>query len=368
LSFCLQDMLMGRSTNAYTPVPDDSDEPPSRPVAPKSPTLVRPRQQRCFCVILLLGLIARGQASPDYYPHQPSGWVMQHLSNDKVFKEITTPSAPPFVLHITDLFPGQPKTDPYHPDIMNMYLSYWCPASNPGKRYCTSLGRGYSGHWGCETTVTTSGPTGEGWQPQEPDKFLQFTWAPIGCRKPLFNAGFYQNFYQDPKFRRCTDYNMTVLQPDHPTGATGRTWSVVLKAPKEWVNVQIIRLLPPALQSVGPNKVIKDSLRGKDTNHPKALPAKVTSVPTAPTDAPQTGRLAVSDLNPVFRMLEATFSSLNESNPNLTDSCWLCYDVKPPFYEGIALNIPFSYSTAEVPHQCRWNTPRRGITLRHVTG
>ncbi|NXK70877.1 ENV2 protein, partial [Sylvietta virens] len=76
----------------------------------------------------------------------------------------------------------------------------------------------------------------------------------------------------------------------------------------------------------------------------------------------------VSDSNSIFRMLEATFSSLNESNLNLTDSCWLCYDVKPPFYEGVALNTPFSYYTADVPHQCRWNTPRRGITLRQVTG
>ncbi|NWT31391.1 ENV2 protein, partial [Cardinalis cardinalis] len=70
------------------------------------------------------------------------------------------------------------------------------------------------------------------------------------------------------------------------------------------------------------------------------------------------------------RMLEATFLSLNKSNPNLTNSCWLCYDVRPPFYEGVALDTPFSYSTADAPHQCRWDTPRKGIgiTLRQVTG
>ncbi|OWK63928.1 envelope glycoprotein [Lonchura striata] len=88
----------------------------------------------------------------------------------------------------------------------------------------------------------------------------------------------------------------------------------------------------------------------------------------APTTSTLTGRLAKSDPNPIFHMLEATFLSLNESNLNLTDSCWLCYDVKPPFYEGIALNTPFSYSTASAPHQCRWDTPRRGITLSQITG
>ncbi|NWR98278.1 ENV2 protein, partial [Motacilla alba] len=71
---------------------------------------------------------------------------------------------------------------------------------------------------------------------------------------------------------------------------------------------------------------------------------------------------------PILRMLEATFLSLNESNPNLTDSCWLCYDVKPPFYEGVALDTPFTYSSADAPHQCRWDTPRKGITLSQVTG
>ncbi|OWK55434.1 envelope glycoprotein [Lonchura striata] len=35
---------------------------------------------------------------------------------------------------------------------------------------------------------------------------------------------------------------------------------------------------------------------------------------------------------------------------------------------GIALDTPFSYSTASAPHQCRWDTPRRGITLSQITG
>ncbi|NXP55715.1 ENV2 protein, partial [Heliornis fulica] len=72
--------------------------------------------------------------------------------------------------------------------------------------------------------------------------------------------------------------------------------------------------------------------------------------------------------NPFLSMLDATFLSLNQSNRKLTSSCWLCYDAKPPFYEGVALNIPFNYSTAENPHQCRWNTPRKGITLSQDTG
>ncbi|NWQ84980.1 ENV1 protein, partial [Oceanites oceanicus] len=75
-----------------------------------------------------------------------------------------------------------------------------------------------------------------------------------------------------------------------------------------------------------------------------------------------------TDLESIFRLVEASFNSLNQSNPNLTNPCWLCYDIKPPFYEAIALNTSFSYSMADNPSQCRWDTPQRRITLNYVTG
>ncbi|NXO81391.1 ENV2 protein, partial [Sitta europaea] len=67
-------------------------------------------------------------------------------------------------------------------------------------------------------------------------------------------------------------------------------------------------------------------------------------------------------------VLNATFLSLNQTNPNLTMSCWLCYDAKLPFYEGIALDVSFNYSTVRSPRQCRWDTHQRGITLSQITG
>ncbi|NWZ37238.1 ENV1 protein, partial [Brachypodius atriceps] len=69
----------------------------------------------------------------------------------------------------------------------------------------------------------------------------------------------------------------------------------------------------------------------------------------------------------IYRMLDAAFQSLNASEPNLTNSCWLCYDTNPPFYEGVALDTPIIYSNDPNPSQCRWNTPRRGITLALIT-
>ncbi|NXX41209.1 ENV1 protein, partial [Tricholaema leucomelas] len=71
---------------------------------------------------------------------------------------------------------------------------------------------------------------------------------------------------------------------------------------------------------------------------------------------------------PFFDVLNVTFWSLNQSNPKLTNSCWLCYDVYPPFYEGVALNTSFDYSSDDNPARCRWDTPRKEITLSQVRG
>ncbi|NXR31298.1 ENV1 protein, partial [Zosterops hypoxanthus] len=68
-----------------------------------------------------------------------------------------------------------------------------------------------------------------------------------------------------------------------------------------------------------------------------------------------------------YRMLDATFLSLNQSNPNITERCWLCY-TKPPFYEGIAINASLMYSNEPNPVACKWNASRTGITLAHITG
>ncbi|NXM87013.1 ENV2 protein, partial [Oenanthe oenanthe] len=68
------------------------------------------------------------------------------------------------------------------------------------------------------------------------------------------------------------------------------------------------------------------------------------------------------------RMLHAAFISLNTSRPNLTKSCWLCYDSRPPFYEGIGSNKTFKYSQEASPKQCKWDAPSKGITLGIISG
>ncbi|XP_056371461.1 uncharacterized protein LOC130266146 [Oenanthe melanoleuca] len=112
----------------------------------------------------------------------------------------------------------------------------------------------------------------------------------------------------------------------------------------------ILRSLPPG----------KEIAANHSSSHKKQM-LKSTSSPSNILAKPTLS-------NPFLRLLNATFLSLNQSNPNLTESCWLCYDAQPRFYEGVALDLPFLFSKSHSPRQCRWDTPRRGITLSQVTG
>ena len=58
---------------------------------------------------------------------------------------------------------------------------------------------------------------------------------------------------------------------------------------------------------------------------------------------------------------------LNSTCQDLTSSCWLCYDIKPPYYEGIA--VPGSYSPTQNHAACRWQQKGNArLTLQEVTG
>ncbi|NWX25075.1 ENV2 protein, partial [Aegotheles bennettii] len=71
---------------------------------------------------------------------------------------------------------------------------------------------------------------------------------------------------------------------------------------------------------------------------------------------------------PLWAVMQAAYRALNETNPNITTACWLCYDVKPPFYEGIAVSSPLNTSGEDNPPECNWGEQKAGITLQQVRG
>lgn len=91
--------------------------------------------------------------------------------------------------------------------------------------------------------------------------------------------------------------------------------------------------------------------------------ASLSSVPARPRDStevskqrPSTGPLGI---------LQASYQFLNAVRPDLTNSCWLCLNKDPPYYEGIAMLgqvSPIAFHS-----QCRW-TYTVGLTLQAISG
>ena len=73
------------------------------------------------------------------------------------------------------------------------------------------------------------------------------------------------------------------------------------------------------------------------------------------------------DQDPLFNMIINTYRVLNSPRPGLTRSCWLYYDIKPPYNEGIA--VPGNYIQTRDHSACRWQQKVDArLTLQRVTG
>ncbi|NXK69949.1 ENV1 protein, partial [Sylvietta virens] len=73
--------------------------------------------------------------------------------------------------------------------------------------------------------------------------------------------------------------------------------------------------------------------------------------------------------NPLWKLLNTTFNVLNATRPNFTKSCWLCFTIKPPFYEAIGIPENPRRDNRNNPAKCNWKDPQTpGITLASVTG
>uniref|UniRef100_A0A8C6DBU8 Envelope protein n=1 Tax=Moschus moschiferus TaxID=68415 RepID=A0A8C6DBU8_MOSMO len=134
---------------------------------------------------------------------------------------------------------------------------------------------------------------------------------------------------------------------------------------------------------VGPNKVLAPptppaptkSPGSKDTSKETIKPqshrevTRPTQPPRAETPAglPSQPQRSQATEDPLWKLMHTIYETLNPTSPNLTASCWLCYDVKPPFYEAIGLNITHDVSSDTSPSQCSWGDRKIGLTLQHVS-
>ncbi|NXT45346.1 ENV2 protein, partial [Pelecanoides urinatrix] len=72
--------------------------------------------------------------------------------------------------------------------------------------------------------------------------------------------------------------------------------------------------------------------------------------------------------HPLWKLMQVGYRALNATNLNLTEHCWLCFGIRPPFYGAIGVSEKFRRVNGSNPNQCEWGKGNQGITLTQVTG
>ena len=139
--------------------------------------------------------------------------------------------------------------------------------------------------------------------------------------------------------------------------------------------LSVQRVLQPAqTHAVGPNQAVAPrpspnqvttppcpSPRGTNATNVVTSPTPTPSLQLTQTDPPETEE-------PLWALIKETYGALNHSNPNATQSCWLCYTLHPPYYEAVGLNATYNLSTLSNPSQCSWGDRKMGLTMKEVWG
>ncbi|NWW55763.1 ENV2 protein, partial [Ifrita kowaldi] len=78
-----------------------------------------------------------------------------------------------------------------------------------------------------------------------------------------------------------------------------------------------------------------------------------------------------TESNSLRKRMRASYLVLDKTNPQLTEKCWLCYSIRPPFYEAIGVESKAKRVNGTNPAQCLWKKGKeqhQGLTLEQVTG
>uniref|UniRef100_A0A673UPY1 Envelope protein n=1 Tax=Suricata suricatta TaxID=37032 RepID=A0A673UPY1_SURSU len=270
---------------------------------------------------------------------------------------------PSITLDLQDL---ELKTSSYNPasSLLKEQWFYVCPGHKIGNRawrhMCGGTDYYFCAAWACVST-------GDIWWPAPVKDDL------ITVRRADSRPGDYLR--TDSPWKKCCDRNkkcnpivitFTEKGKSDSRWEAGNTWGLRMYTtnqrglPGALFTIRII-VRPISTISVGPNLIV---------NRPVKLPTQTSRQhpSTSATHAPIPEREPQTITNPLWNLLTATYKTLNLTNPNVTNAYWLCYDIKPPFYEAIGLAAPFNLSDNETPAACKWDRKGPGLTFQVVTG
>uniref|UniRef100_A0A663F1P5 Envelope glycoprotein n=1 Tax=Aquila chrysaetos chrysaetos TaxID=223781 RepID=A0A663F1P5_AQUCH len=269
----------------------------------------------CFgiLIILIIPLSINGN------PHEPMKWTISNLQMEEPVQVITTPGKVNFTVSLTKLIIGNRKDKA---DLCKPI--YICPASNFGKGYCNQPGHFYCGYWGCETWASDWNTPG--------DKHMSIEWMPKGY-------------------------------PENDQWLAGKYWGIRYWEPgpdRGGIFMISKRPLPHDPHPIGPNPILNP-----------VLPTLPNKNHESTQEIPLAVMVHESELqDPLWDMMQTSYLALNSTRPDLTEDCWLCYNVRPPYFEAIGKTSKIRWSNGTNPQECDWGEKNRtrGITLQMVTG
>uniref|UniRef100_A0A8C6DFM5 Envelope glycoprotein n=1 Tax=Moschus moschiferus TaxID=68415 RepID=A0A8C6DFM5_MOSMO len=299
-------------------------------------------------------------------PHQPykQTWILTHGETGRLLYEPSHVAPlstwwPDLIFCFRDINLAYQSTAS---NLAHSYGFYACPGHSKG-RQCGGVQYSFCKSWAC----VTSNDGDWRWAVSRPD-FLKLAFvnqgAPRGLAVPL---------PQGPCSPQDSDriqawFTDEGRQEGIQGWIQGKQWGIVFYKYEGHAGSTIVFRLKfetPQTSSapVGPNKV----LTIKPQSHREVT--RPTQPPRAETPAglPSQPQRSQATEDPLWKLMHTIYETLNPTSPNLTASCWLCYDVKPPFYEAIGLNITHDVSSDTSPSQCSWGDRKIGLTLQHVS-
>ncbi|XP_058709966.1 endogenous retrovirus group S71 member 1 Env polyprotein-like [Poecile atricapillus] len=257
----------------------------------------------------------------DRVTHEPFEWSLIREEEQKVIQSVISSGAPTFECRLFELLsidqPSQflelvAKGPPRRP-------IYICPASNPGKGYCNYPGEFYCGYWGCETLALGFTPGGG------PDPYISVKWLP--CTE----EGICDRLGITVKSQTLADLGWFI----------GKTWGIQVWEPgKDRGGHFLIKKerIPHNLpEAIGPNEPLKNIIEGETEKKKPASSGNTTYSISKEKDIMMlpTEHSPPEAYDTFWKIMQASFNVLNQTHPELTKECWLCYDIRPPFYEAI---------------------------------
>lgn len=272
---------------------------------------------------------------------------------------------------------------------------YVCPGFHRPRGWthsCSGASHFYCRNWGCETTGDTYWKPTSGWDyitvtanyshTRSSPKWTQNPACKNQWCHPL-KIAFTESGKRQLNWVKGYTWGLRFYKERYDDGLTF-TIKLSIETSRAAIGPNPVLALPPRRPRLTPpayTHTLRDVGHTR-THGPMGPPGTPTgfrnhtnppeATPTIPTPSPKRQPVEATGPEPkdtrshLTQLVQYAFQVLNYTNPSATESCWLCYETSPPFYEGLATSG--SYNSSSSPSVCRWSNSNHRLTMTAISG